>query len=260
MDKEEIDHIRNENGKLEKAVLDKSQLVAADLSNFSLVKTSFKEADLENANLSQSDLSEAKFNKANLRKVDLRDSILYKADLSDADLTDADLRGAALHHADFSNAILNSAKIYLQDLEHPSVGIGINRRYSMIIYDKESGKPLVIGKNPYYRDIEKKDVFNKVEHHIKRVMIEQYDALCLVYKHYQPNRISDTLEEPGPFFNKIDFRSPSAWRAGVDKDPALNHISDKQLLIVIYKLLTAGKTNCDLVMKWKRDIAWEARP
>ena len=53
MDKEEIDRIRNNNGKLEKAVLDNAQLVAADLSNFSLVKTSFKEADLENANLSQ---------------------------------------------------------------------------------------------------------------------------------------------------------------------------------------------------------------
>ena len=253
MDKEEIDRVRNGTGRLEGAVLDNAQLVAADLSNFSLVKTSFKEADLENANLSQSDLSETKFNKANLRKADLHDSILYKADLSEADLTDADLRGAALHHADFSNAVLNSAKIYLQDLEHPSVGIGINRKYSMLIYDKESGKPLIIGKNPYYRDIEKKDVFKKVEHHIKRVMIEQYDALCLVYKHYQPDRIGDALEEPGPFFNKIDFRSPSAWRAGVDKEPALNHISDKQLLIVIYKLFSVGKTNCDLVMKWKSE-------
>lgn len=254
MDKEEIDRVRNKDGKLEKAVLDKAQLVAADLSYFSLVKTSFKEADLENANLSQSDLSETKFNKANLRKADLRDSILYKADLSDADLTDADLRGAALHHADFSNAILNSAKIYLQDLEHPSVGIGINRRYSMIIYDKESGKPLVIGKNPYYRDIEKKDVFKKVEHHIKRTMIEQYDALCLVYTHYQPNYSGDALEDPCLFFNKIDFRSPSAWRAGVDKEPALNHISDKQLLVTIYKLFSAGKTNCERVVKWRREM------
>ena len=251
MDKEEIDRIRNNNGKLEKAVLDNAQLVAADLSNFSLVKTSLKEADLENANLSQSDLSETKFNKANLRKADLHDSVLYKADLSDADLTGADLRGAVLNYADFSNTTLDGAKIYLQDLEHPSVGIGINRRYSMLIYDKESGKPLIIGKNPYYSDIEKKDVFKKVEHHIKHVMIEQLDALRLVYKHYQPDRIGDALEEPGPFFNKIDFRSPSVWRAGVDKDPALNHISDKQLLIVIYKLFSAGKTNTELVAKWK---------
>ena len=251
MNKEDIDRIRSKNGRLEEAVLDNAQLVAADLSDFSLFKTSFREANLEKANLSKSDLRETKFTKANLIQADLHDSILYKADLSGADLTDADLRGAVLNHADFSNATLNCAKVYLQDLEHPSVGIGINRRYSMIIYDKETGKLLAIRKNPYYRDLAKEDVFKKVERHIKRVMIEQHDALCLVYKHYQPDYIGDALEEPGPFFNKIDFRSPSVWRAGVDKDPALNHISDKQLLIVIYKLFSAGKTNTELVAKWK---------
>jgi uncharacterized protein YjbI with pentapeptide repeats len=90
----------------------RSEFIAPDLSDLSLVNT-----DLTNANLADTDLSGASLSGVNLARVDLRDSNLSNSVLTNVTLTDADMSGARLTHARLERARLINTKLISAMLE-----------------------------------------------------------------------------------------------------------------------------------------------
>jgi len=106
---------------VKKAIAEKANLSAADLSAANLSAADLSAADLSDANLSAADLSAANLRAANLSAADLSAANLSAADLSDAnlsaaDLSDANLSAANLRAANLSAADLSDANLSAADL------------------------------------------------------------------------------------------------------------------------------------------------
>jgi len=111
---------------VENAVLQKFNLIDADLRgaelrganlrganliDADLIDADLIDADLRGANLRGAELRGAELRGANLIDADLRGADLIDADLIDADLIDADLRGAELRGANLRGANLRGANL-----------------------------------------------------------------------------------------------------------------------------------------------------
>jgi len=93
------------NSDLSGAMLNSTNLQAANLFGTKLNKADISYADLSNSNLSFTDFQQAILKGTNLRATDLSKANFTQADLSYADLRDAKLNDTVLANANLSNAI-----------------------------------------------------------------------------------------------------------------------------------------------------------
>jgi hypothetical protein len=137
------------------ALLDESQLYAADLIAADLQNASFAFAKLQGAHLSGANLSFA-----DLGAADLSDAYLRGANLSGANLSFANLRGASLSFADLGDAHLGDANLSFADLRGADLSdanlSGANLSFANLSrakgltqaqLDEACGKPKVLPEN-----------------------------------------------------------------------------------------------------------------